>query len=161
MQQLIYVSAADPVAGCSMVDINAILDVSRTSNQARGITGLLLYRHFHFMQVLEGPQAVVEDLFFNHIVHDSRHHGIHLLRNAEVARRSFPKWAMSFHAVGDATAAAREVPGLVAFDQWLRDRDPTAFQPAAAESLLLQFWISWHSPMLHGRNTAVPVARPR
>lgn len=151
MQQLIYVSSAAAVTGCSETDIQAILDVSRTSNQARDITGLLLYRHFNFMQVLEGPQAVLEDLFFKDIVNDLRHHDIFLLRNEEVAQRSFPQWAMSFDAVG-MTAAASDIPGLLAFDQWVPQRDPTAFKPGDAELLLSQFWTSWYSPLLHGKD---------
>ena len=155
MLQLIYVSSAAAVTGCTQAEIQSILDTSRTFNHAHEITGLLLYRHFNFMQVLEGPQAVVEELFFKRIVNDGRHHHIQLLRNEEIAERSFPLWAMSFHRVGDSTPAAQAVPGLVAFDQWLKARDPAGFKPAAAVSLLLQFWISWYSPLLHGNDAAV------
>ena len=151
MQQLIYVSSAAAVTGCSETDIQAILETARTFNQARDITGLLFYRHFNFMQVLEGPQAVLEDLFFNHIVNNLRHRDILLLRNEEVAQRSFPQWAMSFDAVG-MTAAASDIPGLMAFDQWVPQRDPAAFKPGDAEFLLSQFWTSWYSPLLHGKD---------
>ena len=111
------------------------------------------------MQVLEGPQAVVEDLFFKHIVNDRRHCNILLLRNEEVAKPSFPHWAMSFDAVS-MTAAASDTPGLLAFDQWVPHRDPAAFKPGDAELLLSQFWTSWYSPTLHGREAPVP-APPR
>ena len=99
MRQLIYVSSATAVTGCPATEMQTILETARTFNRAHDIAGLLLYRHFNFMQVLEGPQAVVEDLFFKHIVNDRRHCNILLLRNEEVAKPSFPHWAMSFDAV--------------------------------------------------------------
>ena len=155
MRQLIYVSSAAAVTGCCATEMQTILETARIFNRAHDIAGLLLYRHFNFMQVLEGPQAAVEDLFFKHIVNDRRHCNILLLRNEEVVKPSFPHWAMSFDAVG-MTAVASDIPGLLAFDQWVPHRDPAAFKPGDAELLLLQFWTSWYSPTLHGREAPVP-----
>lgn len=77
-------------------DIIDILNVSRSFNFQHQITGLLLYHDGSILQVLEGEKEVIEDLFYNKICFDKRHHGIIELLNNEIKDRSFEDWSMGF-----------------------------------------------------------------
>ena len=55
-----------------------LLQQARSNNEARGITGLLLYASGHFLQVLEGPEQVVRRLF-DTIQDDPQHTNIETL----------------------------------------------------------------------------------
>ena len=93
MLQLVYVSSA--IELFSSHDLLALLEQSRAKNVRAGITGLLLYKDGNFMQLLEGPEAAVRELYAA-IRRDARHHGIILLLEGTVEEREFPDWAMAF-----------------------------------------------------------------
>lgn len=76
-------------------EIAAILAAARRNNQRLGITGALLFSEGQFAQVLEGPQAAVEEIFES-IECDSRHAGVTLLHFHPVAARSFAGWDMAY-----------------------------------------------------------------
>jgi hypothetical protein len=91
--QLMYVStAARPLTSRELTDI---LDVSRAQNQRLNITGLLLHLDQGFLQILEGPENAVMEVF-GRIEHDRRHFGIRVLVQQYVAERLFGKWSMGF-----------------------------------------------------------------
>ena len=71
-----------------------ILRVARSNNASLGITGALMLYDDWFAQVLEGPQAAVENLYAR-IKKDSRHDAIRLNEAGPVAKRLFGKWAMA------------------------------------------------------------------
>ncbi len=102
MYHLLYVSTAHrPMDDDELMDI---LRVSRQSNTANEITGLLLYkempayRQASFMQVLEGPQAAVRATY-EKILGDKRHHTIVVLARGDIEQRNFPAWTMGFRTV--------------------------------------------------------------
>ena len=73
MTQLIrcvYASTAESIFKES--DIPALLERARTVNAERALTGMLLYIEGGFFQVLEGDEAVVDDLYTG-IKRDPRH----------------------------------------------------------------------------------------
>jgi hypothetical protein len=79
-------------------DLQGLRELSRRYNTAHGITGLLLYSEARYVQLLEGPQAAVEDLY-RRIQHDIRHTRVHTVRQGPGPRR-FQFWTM---AVGHVT----------------------------------------------------------
>ncbi|MGP3698560.1 BLUF domain-containing protein [Rhodobacter sp. NSM] len=82
------VCLADPVA-----DIVAIVQASRVRNPRLGITGILLYNGFHFVQTLEGPRTACNHLL-ERISKDPRHLEIVAFGLRPIEQRSFPDWSM-------------------------------------------------------------------
>lgn len=99
--RLIYYST--PTANLAKQDLDAILAESRENNTKRGITGLLAYDSSFFMQVLEGPEAEVTELFLR-IGADTRHHSLRLVDVSQIEEARFDDWVM-------AIAELPELPG--------------------------------------------------
>ncbi|RZK30963.1 MAG: BLUF domain-containing protein, partial [Hymenobacter sp.] len=72
-----------------------LMESSLAWNDGCHITGLLCYGNGHFVQVLEGEAAAVEDLF-NRISLDRRHHQVHVLSRGVGPARRFDDWRMAF-----------------------------------------------------------------
>jgi hypothetical protein len=72
-----------------------LLQQARPKNHQLRITGILLYAAGRVLQVLEGPEEAVRDVFES-ISHDQRHYQIVTLADIEVASRQFPDWSMGF-----------------------------------------------------------------
>jgi hypothetical protein len=89
--RLIYKSRA--AAPIDQPLIEEIETVSARRNQALGITGLLLATRSHFLQVLEGDMAAVNQVY-NDIVRDDRHRDILLISYQQITEREFGQWAM-------------------------------------------------------------------
>jgi hypothetical protein len=104
MFHIIYMSTA--AVPFSPDELKALLEVSRRNNAALGITGLLLYKDEHFLQVIEGEKTVVEKLFAR-ISCDHRHTHILELFREETPARDFPDWSMAFR---DLTLGAEGYP---------------------------------------------------
>lgn len=90
---LIYVSTA--VKPMSEDDLMQLLEQSRSRNERHRITGMLLYKNAHFMQVLEGQEASVMEIFRD-IEKDPRHKNVDVLRAEYIQYRDFPNWTMGF-----------------------------------------------------------------
>ena len=93
MLSLTYVSSA--VKPFSAEDLRELLQVSRRNNDAAGITGLLLYKHGNFMQVLEGEESAVLETK-KRIQADPRHRGILVLLSRTSSKREFGSWSMAY-----------------------------------------------------------------
>ena len=102
MLQITYISTARPELPAEAID--QILGVSRRNNHADGITGLLLYDGYRFLQALEGEAARVEHTY-ERIKADPRHRALVLLNSSEVIDRSFGNWSMASQRVGIASGA--------------------------------------------------------
>ncbi|OWT68921.1 MULTISPECIES: diguanylate phosphodiesterase [unclassified Achromobacter] len=73
--------------GMTAQEIERLTAAARARNDALGITGILLFDGLHFIQVLEGPDAAVDELFES-ISQDRRHcHVVRLLRDHAPSRR--------------------------------------------------------------------------
>ena len=107
---LIYVSTA--VVPMNDDDLVSLLHQARARNERSRITGMLLYRNGHFMQVLEGEEATVMKVFAD-IQNDWRHKSVHTLRSEYIQYRNFPDWTMGFLNVDNFDASA--VPGFSRF----------------------------------------------
>ncbi|MGP3699751.1 BLUF domain-containing protein [Rhodobacter sp. NSM] len=75
------------------VDILNIVRMSRVMNPRFGITGILFYNGFHFVQTLEGPRSGCNELF-SCISRDPRHEELVTFGLSEIERRRFPDWSM-------------------------------------------------------------------
>ncbi len=131
---LVYVSSA--VHLMSDEEVLDILRVSRRNNEAKSVTGMLLYKDGNFMQVLEGEQEDVLSIF-RKVEKDKRHNGISVLSQAPISERQFADWRMAFVNLND--AAIQSEP---AYSEFLRD-DFTAEKyrkkPNLASIMLLTF----------------------
>jgi hypothetical protein len=92
MRQLLYVSNTSRDLAAS--DLNEILMSARRNNDALGLTGLLLYINGGFLQILEGEERSVHELY-GRIRADRRHWEARLLLDRE-APRAFGEWSMGF-----------------------------------------------------------------
>lgn len=79
-------------------DLSRILTASREHNMKCGLTGLLLYNNNSFIQVLEGDEVTVKQLFST-IQADKRHNGVTKLMDGYTEHRQFPDWAMGYRQV--------------------------------------------------------------
>lgn len=98
MIRLLYISCANQ----SMNDdeLLELLEDCRKNNAKNGITGMLIYCHETFVQVLEGEQQVVEDVY-RIIKNDRRHSGVTILEKKKIEERKFPEWSMGFKKLSD------------------------------------------------------------
>jgi hypothetical protein len=90
--QLIYLSALVTDKPELLV---SILEQSIRNNKQRDITGMMLYADGNVMQVLEGEKEVVLQTF-RAIEADTRHTGVFVLIEQDVASRQFASWSMGF-----------------------------------------------------------------
>ena len=107
---LLYVSSAVRVMAAA--ELQDLLLKSRRKNSALGVTGMLLHKDGNFMQVLEGEDARVRQVF-DAICRDPRHTGLLVLRHAEAPARDFSDWSMAFADLDD--PAVRATPGYSEF----------------------------------------------
>jgi len=92
------------------VALTALLHQARAFNREHHLSGLLLHTpDGRFLQILEGEEAVVRTLYYDHIVADPRHHRCRLLGAGACAERSFADWNMGFR-----IANATELRALLA-----------------------------------------------
>ena len=98
MRQMIYISeAADQMNSNLLLDI---LKRSRSFNEKNNITGILLYRNETFIQLLEGPQENIDNLY-KKIQRDSRHKNCFVILEQNAKERSYPNWSMGFEDLSD------------------------------------------------------------
>ena len=110
MIQLVYVSTS--VKPFTNDDLFELLGKARKSNEALGITGMLLYKNSEFMQALEGDADSVHSVSAK-IAKDPRHKEIQILVDDPCKQREFPDWSMGFQNLNDIDP--RDVPGYNTF----------------------------------------------
>jgi hypothetical protein len=76
-------------------DLQELLDHSRRSNAANGITGALVYAEGIFLQILEGDKDLLNDLM-SKIRQDVRHENVIVLQEGEVPAAVFGGWKMAY-----------------------------------------------------------------
>jgi hypothetical protein len=106
--RLVYVStsttAIDPQT------MQAILEHSSAHNALSGITGVLCGGARHYLQVLEGPELAVMQLYVR-VAADARHRDSVLLSVELIAERMFDQWSMG-HIEGQMKTADIKAPLL-------------------------------------------------
>jgi hypothetical protein len=113
MKSLAYTSLAS-------LDLTAedLEDIHRTAlrrNALDGITGLLVFNGTHFLQVVEGSSAAIDELI-ERLRRDDRHSGVEVRDERGIETRSFPDWSMELVRVSAGYFEAKEC---------IRDRVPS------------------------------------
>lgn len=109
LRQIAYISVAE--LDDFTAEIDGILETSRVRNKADGLTGVLLFAHGVFLQILEGEAKSLRALM-QRISHDSRHSGVTTLLDREIADRQFAEWNMGWYRVPHDHPAAEEIRKL-------------------------------------------------
>ena len=94
MYRIIYLSSATKMM--SELELNKLLEQSRIKNKALDITGVLLYFDGDFMQVIEGDETNVKNLYQS-IVRDDRHRSVICVFSDHIEDRQFAEWSMGFN----------------------------------------------------------------
>ena len=89
--QLVYTSRY--ITELSLDDARAIARKARDRNAGDDISGMLMFGHGHFLQVLEGGSNAVNGTY-HRIALDPRHGDLRLLSYREVPERDFGAWGM-------------------------------------------------------------------
>ena len=93
MIHLIYVSSA--TRQMSEEELIYLLSQSRDRNERQNVTGILLYAGGNFIQILEGEEKDVEEIYQS-ILNDDRNRGNILIEKENIKQRDFPDWSMGF-----------------------------------------------------------------
>jgi hypothetical protein len=116
----------------ALVHVHDIVTRARRFNSEAGIGGALMFDNAYFMQVLEGPEQTVDDLF-ERIRRDVRHTNVSLLRRHAVAEPLFLGWSMASFISGSTTNPLLDQHGLRG--DWLATISPGEFVTLAAALL--------------------------
>ncbi|MDO9049641.1 MAG: phosphate-starvation-inducible PsiE family protein [Methylobacter sp.] len=120
MIRLTYASTA--ITDFNPENLLTLLKTCRVNNAAKNITGILLYSHGTFFQVLEGDEAAVAATF-EIIKKDKRHKDITLIEKLPITERTFPYWSMGFEKL-----EAKELSGMEGFNDFFEnDLTPAGF----------------------------------
>jgi Sensors of blue-light using FAD len=132
--RMAYLSAAARPFG--KADLRNLLKDANDRNARAHVTGMLLHKDGHFMQLLEGPEASVRTVF-GRISKDPRHFGIIILLRESAEERHFPGQPMAFRNLN--LPEERNVPGYHEFLNVPLTGKEFASQPSRCEKLLLLF----------------------
>ncbi|SFP75803.1 BLUF domain-containing protein [Hymenobacter arizonensis] len=95
LYQLIYQSQS--LIPFETPELDALLRQSRAYNLEHDVTGLLLYTpDGRFLQVLEGEEQEIRNLYYNRISVDPRHYNCRVFSDGSSLYRSFATWTMGF-----------------------------------------------------------------
>ena len=129
MIQIIYTSTA--VSMFSKDQLKTLLTKSRRNNHALQVSGMLVYDDGFFMQVLEGPERVVDGLYAS-IGQDPRHDNIRLLLHHRIKEKEYEDWSMGFV---DTSELVTQIDGFVQY----RTLRGTIQDEARAKKLIQKF----------------------
>ena len=105
----------------TVTGLEAILTDARTGNEARDVTGALVYVDGVFFQIIEGDKDVVHKLMAS-IASDSRHHSVKIFYEAEVDARVFESWSMAYlSATAEQMSKWAGLPGTATVQELLTD----------------------------------------
>jgi hypothetical protein len=108
--QVSYVSrSSEPISARQLL---ALLLQCRENNTAVGVTGMLLYANRTFLRVIEGDDAVIDDLVAK-ILLDPRHAEVQMVSRKAIESRDYADWSMGFEQVTD--ERLRGIDGLKDF----------------------------------------------
>lgn len=131
---LIYVSSA--VMPFSRSELVELLAKSHENNAALDVSGMLLYKDGNFMQVLEGEEEVVRNLYAK-IGLDPRHRGLLIILQGSLEERQFPDWSMGFRDLNAADAIS--TPGYNEFLNTPLTDEKFSLDPTRSQKLLMVF----------------------
>lgn len=122
--QIVYSSQA--TGPMTTADLERILVDARAGNEARNVTGALVFVEGVFLQILEGDKDVLRGVMAS-IARDARHDSVTVFHEAEVDVPTFGTWRMAYvSATPEEVSAWAGLPGTATIDALLQDiaRDP-------------------------------------
>jgi uncharacterized membrane protein (DUF373 family) len=134
MIQISYISFAKEAM--SPQELLGLLRECRENNAGNGVTGMLLYANATFLQVLEGDERVVDDLF-NKIRKDPRHTSLRMLHRMPIQSRQYSEWSMGFKRISD--KELQHVAGLKDFTEKDFNSEYLAQHTTIVDSLMNHF----------------------
>lgn len=137
--RLIYASRAVDV---NAVELDSLLKASHRNNRLCNISGMLLFDHGAFLQLLEGPRSAVTQQFMK-ISMDTRHSKIELIHCGTVDSRLFGEWSMNY--VGSHGEQGNILSRYRSGDHF----DPKDLSISAIEQLCMDFAAISTRPNLH------------
>jgi len=90
---LIYSSI--PTRALSDEELDELLNTARSANSAHGVTGMLICFKDLFVQLIEGEEMEIKQLYKN-LLTDPRHYRVQTLKEGEIDNRFFSDWSMGF-----------------------------------------------------------------
>ena len=99
-----YISRANP--DMSDEAFSDILRQAQENNVKNGITGMLIFNNYYFLQTIEGSRAQLNHLLGN-LVNDPRHYDLQLLETRELKGkgREWSRWSMNLALLSTDNAA--------------------------------------------------------
>jgi len=82
----------------SETDLEELLAKARSNNAQYNITGKLLFVEGTFIQILEGEEKIVKEVY-SKIEEDKRIIYVHKVAEGEIKNRYFPDWTMAFKSI--------------------------------------------------------------
>lgn len=134
MIHLIYVCSASGEP--SEQDLLNLLNQARSRNLEQNITGMLLYDSGTYMQILEGSEKDVHDIF-NSIRRDPRVSRMVTLVEEKISQRNFPHWSMGFRNLQNSDP--EELPGYTDIFNGKLDTEIAANNEAISVNLIMSF----------------------
>ena len=134
MIRLVYASSA--AREMSEDDLLFLLEKSRSRNKRQNVTGMLLYIGESFIQVLEGEEKDVSEIYED-IRKDDRNIGIIVMVKEPISERAFPDWSMGFEQLSE-----KDIDDLDGYTNFLDSEmtpEQIASQSDKAISLLYYF----------------------
>jgi hypothetical protein len=95
MDLLLYVSTSRLDAGTSEEGVAGIVAESRRRNEARGLTGALMFTGTYFAQILEGASDELDRLLIS-LRRDDRHADLQVIARQPLPERRFAEWSMAY-----------------------------------------------------------------
>ena len=123
--RLIYKSKASP--DVTDADFRTIAMFSSIWNKRQNISGLLLHYNGQIMQVLEGPEAAVKELYTK-IERDKRHYDVTVEMSRSCNTPIFQEWSMGYRPLDSAEQ-------MDAFFELTRENLESAIPQTANEEL--------------------------
>ncbi|RZK27909.1 MAG: BLUF domain-containing protein [Hymenobacter sp.] len=102
MHHLIYLSQA--TRPLSAKALTCLVEQARLANAQQHLTGALVYSNQRFIQLLEGEQAVLEQVYAR-ITRDSRHQHLCKVAHYPIAARQLADWPLAFQKLSPAQFA--------------------------------------------------------
>ena len=105
LKTLTYTSrAALDLTSADLLDIH---QKARRRNALDRITGLLIFNGVHFLQIVEGGDAALDDLMMR-LRRDHRHTAVEIRHSHTMAERAFAEWSMELVQVSSERFTARQ-----------------------------------------------------
>lgn len=86
-------------------EMEALLVVARDFNEQHGITGCLISYKDTFVQILEGDEDIIRELYAR-IQLDARHMDVETFSQDTIEDRNFPTWGMAYYPIGEDVSEA-------------------------------------------------------